>query len=97
MASVDSVSTFPATALLSSTHPAAVVVPVSPNVSAPSVCDASRCTAASAVKSTVEKFAVAPAPSATVRHEVKDLNLAVKGKKRILWADHDMPLLAQIR
>ncbi|MFO0847438.1 MAG: adenosylhomocysteinase [Gemmataceae bacterium] len=37
------------------------------------------------------------APSATVRHEVKDLNLAVKGKKRILWADQDMPVLAQIR
>ena len=35
--------------------------------------------------------------SAAVRHEVKDLALAVKGKKRILWADHDMPVLAQIR
>jgi adenosylhomocysteinase len=35
--------------------------------------------------------------SAGVRHEVKDLALAAKGKKRILWADQDMPVLAQIR
>jgi adenosylhomocysteinase len=40
---------------------------------------------------------VASAPSATVRHEVKSLELAPKGKKRILWADADMPVLAQIR
>ena len=29
--------------------------------------------------------------------DVKDLALAPEGKKRILWADHDMPVLAQIR
>jgi len=40
---------------------------------------------------------VANAASATVRHDVKNLALAVKGKKRILWADADMPVLAQIR
>src|SRR5947208_17134804 len=31
------------------------------------------------------------------RHDVKDAKLAPKGKKRILWADHDMPVLARIR
>ena len=31
------------------------------------------------------------------RHDVKDLALAPKGKKRILWADHDMPVLQQVR
>ena len=30
-------------------------------------------------------------------HDVKDLNLAVKGKERILWADRSMPVLASIR
>ncbi len=30
-------------------------------------------------------------------YDVKDLNLASEGKRRILWADHDMPVLAQIR
>ncbi len=35
--------------------------------------------------------------SAGVRHDVKDLALAARGKKRIVWADHDMPVLAQIR
>ena len=29
--------------------------------------------------------------------DVKDLALAPEGKKRIFWADHDMPVLAQIR
>jgi adenosylhomocysteinase len=40
---------------------------------------------------------VASAQSGTVRHDVKNLALAPKGKKRILWADADMPVLAQIR
>jgi adenosylhomocysteinase len=31
------------------------------------------------------------------RHDVKDLSLAPHGKKRILWADSDMPVLARIR
>src|SRR6516225_3543095 len=31
------------------------------------------------------------------RHDIKDLKLAPQGKKRILWADGDMPVLARIR
>src|ERR1022692_3039654 len=31
------------------------------------------------------------------RSDVKDLKLAPHGKKRILWADGDMPVLARIR
>jgi adenosylhomocysteinase len=31
------------------------------------------------------------------RHDVKDPKLAALGKKRILWADRDMPVLARIR
>lgn len=32
-----------------------------------------------------------------VKHDVKDLNLAAEGKRRIEWADNDMPVLAEIR
>src|SRR5438309_1927115 len=32
-----------------------------------------------------------------IRHDVKNLSLAPHGKKRILWADTDMPVLARIR
>ena len=32
-----------------------------------------------------------------VSNDVKDVNLAEEGKRRILWADADMPVLAQIR
>ncbi len=32
-----------------------------------------------------------------VKHDVKDLNLAVEGKRRIEWADNDMPVLRAIR
>lgn len=32
-----------------------------------------------------------------VRSDVRDLNLAPQGKKRILWADGDMPVLARVR
>ncbi|MFZ0392103.1 MAG: adenosylhomocysteinase [Calditrichia bacterium] len=32
-----------------------------------------------------------------VKHDVKDLNLAAEGKKRIEWADNNMPVLAEIR
>ena len=32
-----------------------------------------------------------------VKHDVKDLNLAPQGKKRIKWADGDMPVLKIIR
>jgi adenosylhomocysteinase len=31
------------------------------------------------------------------RHDIKDPKLAPQGKKRILWADSDMPVLARIR
>ena len=31
------------------------------------------------------------------KHDVKDLSLAPKGKKRILWAGRTMPVLEQIR
>ncbi|OGZ34608.1 MAG: hypothetical protein A2174_00825 [Candidatus Portnoybacteria bacterium RBG_13_41_18] len=30
-------------------------------------------------------------------YDIKDIKLASKGKKRIFWADIDMPVLAQIR
>src|SRR3954465_5229158 len=33
----------------------------------------------------------------TKRHDVKDLALAAEGKRRIEWADRQMPVLAQIR
>jgi adenosylhomocysteinase len=33
----------------------------------------------------------------TVASDVRDLGLAAEGKKRILWADRDMPVLANIR
>jgi adenosylhomocysteinase len=32
-----------------------------------------------------------------IKHDVKDLSLADKGKQRIEWADHDMPVLQAIR
>jgi adenosylhomocysteinase len=32
-----------------------------------------------------------------LRYDVTDLNLAAAGKKRILWADSDMPVLARVR
>jgi len=32
-----------------------------------------------------------------VEYDVKDLNLAAEGKRRIEWADHDMPVLRKIR
>jgi adenosylhomocysteinase len=31
------------------------------------------------------------------RYDVKDLKLAAEGKRRILWADNDMPVLAEVR
>ncbi len=40
---------------------------------------------------------VASAVAGVPKHDVADLNLAAKGKKRILWADHDMPVLADVR
>src|SRR4051794_28380011 len=33
----------------------------------------------------------------TQRCDVKDPKLAPQGKKRILWADNDMPVLARVR
>src|SRR2546423_15264466 len=35
--------------------------------------------------------------AATKRHDVKDLDLAAEGKRRIEWADRQMPVLAEIR
>lgn len=32
-----------------------------------------------------------------MNYDIKDLNLAVEGKKRIEWADNDMPVLQQVR
>jgi adenosylhomocysteinase len=32
-----------------------------------------------------------------MKYDVADMNLAAEGKKRILWADNDMPVLAAIR
>ena len=32
-----------------------------------------------------------------MKYDVKDLGLASKGKKRIEWADNDMPVLKKIR
>jgi adenosylhomocysteinase len=40
---------------------------------------------------------VMPAPAATIKHDIANIALAEKGKKRILWADHDMPVLTDIR
>src|SRR5215470_5375668 len=37
------------------------------------------------------------ATATVARHDVKDPALAPAGKKRILWADTDMPVLARIR
>ena len=37
------------------------------------------------------------APPAASKHDVAKPELADKGKKRILWADRDMPVLQQIR
>ena len=31
-----------------------------------------------------------------MKYDIKDIKLAQQGKKRILWADGDMPVLAQI-
>lgn len=31
------------------------------------------------------------------RHDIRDLRLAPQGQKRILWADHDMPVLRRVR
>jgi adenosylhomocysteinase len=35
--------------------------------------------------------------SKTRRYEIKDVRLAAEGKRRILWADGDMPVLGLIR
>ena len=35
--------------------------------------------------------------AATKRHDVKDIALAAEGKRRIDWADRQMPVLAEIR
>jgi adenosylhomocysteinase len=32
-----------------------------------------------------------------MKHDVKDLSLAAQGKRRILWADQDMPVLRRVR
>src|SRR5438874_944180 len=40
---------------------------------------------------------VIPAPSANIKHDIANIALAEKGKKRILWADQDMPVLGAVR
>ncbi|HEY3788102.1 MAG TPA: adenosylhomocysteinase, partial [Urbifossiella sp.] len=35
--------------------------------------------------------------AATIKSDIAKPDLADKGKKRILWADHDMPVLTAIR
>jgi adenosylhomocysteinase len=40
---------------------------------------------------------VVAAPASTVKHDIADFAKAEQGKKRILWADQDMPVLAKIR
>ena len=30
-------------------------------------------------------------------NDISDIKLAAKGKKRIEWADHDMPVLNQVK
>ena len=40
---------------------------------------------------------MATATQSTPKSDVKDLKLAPAGKRRILWADRDMPVLADIR
>ena len=37
------------------------------------------------------------ATATAIRSDIKDPKLAPQGKKRILWADRDMPVLARIR
>ncbi|MFQ5769101.1 MAG: adenosylhomocysteinase, partial [bacterium] len=32
-----------------------------------------------------------------MNYDIKDMNLAMEGKKRIEWADNDMPVLRQVR
>lgn len=39
----------------------------------------------------------ATAATGVPRHDIKDIALAAKGKKRILWADQDMPVLQKVR
>ncbi len=39
----------------------------------------------------------ATAATGVPRHDIKDIALAAKGKKRILWADGDMPVLQKVR
>ncbi len=40
---------------------------------------------------------VMPAPAAAVKHDIANIALAEHGRKRIVWADQDMPVLAAVR
>jgi len=40
---------------------------------------------------------VNPATSTTPKHDIANPALAAEGKKRIEWAERNMPVLAQIR
>jgi adenosylhomocysteinase len=51
----------------------------------------------SAVKKTTKKDTPKSVLTKGQMHHVRDMNLAPAGKNRILWADHDMPVLAEIR
>ena len=46
---------------------------------------------------TMSKDKSKAAKSARPAYHVRDLALAPQGKNRILWADHDMPVLQEIR
>src|SRR5579872_190628 len=46
---------------------------------------------------TIPKVRVIMTTATKARSDIKDLKLAPHGKKRILWADTDMPVLARIR
>jgi adenosylhomocysteinase len=43
------------------------------------------------------QFAIGEVVPTKIPCDVKDVGLAAEGKKRILWADRDMPVLANIR
>src|SRR5262245_5039042 len=43
------------------------------------------------------RMTMATATANQLKHDIKDAKMAPGGKKRILWADRDMPVLAEIR
>jgi hypothetical protein len=47
--------------------------------------------------STKEKFVSSLATVTVPRHDIADASLAAQGRKRIEWAERNMPVLAHIR